>query len=215
MVFNMRLKITLAMGMFLSLAVSCQKKVELENTPGTATTYVDPGTTGKVAGIGIESQDIIGMTDKMMRDMLSNPRLAARATPPQVIIDAEYFINEGTSRINKNMITDRLRVELNRAAQGRMVFIGRHYADMVDQERDLKREGVVAPGTKSLAGAPLGADYRLGGRISSLDKLNTKNGMAERYNLIIFEMVDLETSEIVWSGSYEFSKAAQDDIIYR
>ena len=39
--------------------------------------------------------------------------------------------------------------------------------------------------------------------------------MMQRYSQIIFEMVDLETSEIVWSGIYEFGKAAQDDIIYR
>jgi penicillin-binding protein activator len=39
--------------------------------------------------------------------------------------------------------------------------------------------------------------------------------MIQRYNKIIFEMIDLETAEIVWSNMYELSKAAQDDNIYR
>jgi len=211
----MKLKSSIFIFSLFLVLEACQKKIDVENKPGTPSTYIDPGTTGKVQGVGIESQDIISMTDQIMRDMLSSPRLAGRATPARVIIDAEYFVNEGTNRINKNIITDRLRVELNRAAQGRMIFVGRQYAEMVDQERNLKREGAVTPGTKGQAGAPLGADFRLGGRIASQDKLDTKTGMAERYTYITFEMVDLETSEIVWSGSYEFAKAAQDDVIYR
>jgi penicillin-binding protein activator len=117
----------------------------VQNQAGTPTTYTDPGTLGPVKGVGIESQDIISMTDQMMRDMLTEPRLAAAASPPNVIIDGEYFINESSSRINRNVITDRLRVGLQRAAQGRMQFVGRHYANMVQSERNFKRQGVIDP----------------------------------------------------------------------
>ncbi|CAA7619462.1 conserved exported hypothetical protein [Candidatus Terasakiella magnetica] len=185
------------------------------NSSGTPTTYVDPGSMGPVRGVGIESQDIIGMTDQMMRDMLTEPRLASAATPPNVIIDSEYFQNDSSSRLNKNVITDRLRVSLNRAASGRMQFVGRHYADMVAKERELKRKGVTDKGTVPGAKAQKGGDYRLGGRINSLDARDPKSGIVQRYNQIVFEMVDLESAEIVWSGMYEFAKAAQDDIIYR
>lgn len=188
---------------------------QVDNTAGTPTTYVDPGTAGPVRGVGIESQDIVSMTDQMMRDMLTQPRLASASVPPTVIIDSEYFYNESAARINKNMITDRLRVSLNRSAQGRMQFVGRQYADMVQQERKLKRKGVTDKGSLPTAMAQKGADYRLGGRISSLDARDPRTGMISRYNQITFEMIDLETSEIIWSGIYEFSKAAQDDIIYR
>jgi hypothetical protein len=85
----------------------------------------------------------------------------------------------------------------------------------VAKERELKRQGVVDKATLPTARAPKGGDYRLGGRITSLDSRDPKSGMMQRYNQIVFEMVDLETSEIVWSGIYEFAKAAQDDIIYR
>jgi hypothetical protein len=96
-----------------------------------------------------------------------------------------------------------------------MQFVGRHYADMVAKERELKRQGTVDKATLPAAHAQKGGDYRLGGRITSLDSRDPKTGMAQRYNQIIFEMVDLESSEIIWSGIYEFAKAAQDDIIYR
>jgi hypothetical protein len=185
------------------------------NAPGTPTTYQDPGTPGQVRGVGIESQDIVAMTDQMMRDMLSSPQLAAQPTPPRVILDGEYFANESSQRINKNSIVDRLRVSLNRSATGRMVFVGRQYAGMVASERELKRDGVTDQGTRGLAKAQKGADFRLGGRITSLDQRDNRTGLISRFNQVFFEMVDLETSEIVWSGMYEFAKTAQDDVVYR
>ena len=123
---------------------ACSTVTPVVNAPGSPTTYQDPGTRGPVSGVGIESQDIVGMTDRMMRDLLASPTLVGRLTPPRVIIDAEYFANESASRLNKNSITDRLRVSLNRASQGRMVFVGRQFSDMVARERDTKRGGAGA-----------------------------------------------------------------------
>jgi penicillin-binding protein activator len=187
----------------------------VRNAEGIAPQVLDPAVRGPVGGIGIESQDIVSMTDQMMRDMLANPRLARAAAAPRVIIDAEYFANEGAQPINRNVITDRLRVNLNRASQGRMTFVGRQYSGMVQHERDLKRNGVTDVGTSGLVKAQAGGDFRLGGRIASVDARNAQSGIVQRYNQITFEMVDLETAEIVWSGMYEFSRAAADNVIYR
>jgi len=187
----------------------------VDSASGRATRYVDPTTPGPVQGVGIESQDLVSMTDRMVRDMLTNRALAGRAVPPRVIVDSRFFRNEGTSRINKNAITDRLRIHLNNAANGRMVFIARHHADMVEHERSLKRGGMVDTGTTGMASAPAGGDYRLGGRITTLDAVRTSTGMTSRFHQIAFEMVHLETGQIVWSGMYEFKKSGQDDVIYR
>ena len=184
---------------------------------GVATLRVDPGIAGPVQGIGIEGQDIIGMSDQMMRDMLATPRLvsAANGRFPRVIVDAQYFSNDSSQPINRNIITDRLRVSLNRAAQGRMTFIGRQYAGAVQAERELKRNGVTDVGTTGLSKATLGSDYRLGGRINSLDQRSGRSGLTQRYTQITFEMFDTESGEIVWSGMYEFARAAADDVVYR
>lgn len=175
----------------------------------------DPSVRGPVGGVGIEGQDIIAMTDRMMRDMLQSPVLANSVRPPQVIVDSEYFYNESAQRMKKNAIVDRLRVGLGNASRGRMIFVARHNADMVEQERKLKRAGKVDVATSGLTRAAAGADYRLSGRISSVDAVNVRSGVAQRYNQVVFEMVDLERGTIVWSGMYEFSRAAADDVVYR
>jgi len=176
---------------------------------------IDPGTRGPVAGIGIEQQDIVAMADKMTRDMLGTAVIANRATPPRVIIDSAYFTNESMQRINKNLITDRLRVSLNRSASGHIVFLARQNAAMIEEERALKREGVTDVGTTGMTHAQFGADYRLTGNIASEDSRDPKTGTMQRFTQITFEMVDLESGAIVWSNSYDVARAATDDIIYR
>lgn len=196
------------------VALACAAN-QVDDRAGRATIYQDPGSVSRGAGIGIESQDIVGMTDEMMRDMLRSPVLAGRQSAPRVIVDSRYFDNQSSTRINVNTITDRLRVELTRAASGRMAFLARHQVGMVETERELKRSGIVDKGTLGPTAKVAGADYRLGGRITSIDTVDTKRGRTSRYHQITFEMIDLETSQIVWSGIYEFRKAARDDIIYR
>ncbi|MDO9566815.1 MAG: hypothetical protein Q7J15_08765 [Candidatus Desulfaltia sp.] len=190
-----------------------------KHADGTTAHYVDPSQQSQVSGVGIESQDIINMTDKMMRDILVTPLFFHPKTPPKVIpkviIDAEYFKNESSTRINKNMITDRLRTGLNQAARGKMIFIGREYLNMMLKELQLKQLGVIKEGESTSEPKAYGGDFRLGGRISTLDSVDPKTGSFARYHQILFEMVDLNTGEIVWSGSYNFKKVGQEDIIYR
>lgn len=194
---------------------SCQTNPPLQNATGVSSMEVDTSRKGPVSGVGVEGQDITAMTDQMMRDMLAEPIFAETGKRPRVIIDSEYFVNESSQAMNKNLITQRLMTNLNRAARARMQFVNRQNSAMVQQERDLKRSGTTDVGTTGLTKAQLGADYRLSGKIGSMDSRNLKTGMVQRYTQISFEMTDLETSEIVWAGIYEFSRAAADDVIYR
>jgi len=187
----------------------------VENASGRVTVYSDPGTVGSSAGIGIESQDIDSMCDKMIRNMMANPILANASRPPQIIVDAAFFRNESTNRINLNLITDNIRSGLLRAANGRMIFIGRHAVGMVEKERKLKKKGIIDQGTTAYTAKTLGGDYRLWGRITTLDAVNPRTGMTTRYTQVNFEMIDLQTSGIVWGGMYKFRKTAADDLIYR
>jgi len=186
----------------------------VENAPGTPTTYQDVNTPGLVRGTGIESQDIASMVDRMVRHMLENPVLARASTPPRVIVDAAYFENQSSQRMNKNVLVDRMATQLQTAANGRILFIDRENADMVAKERTLKRQGVTDVGTTGLVKAVAGADYRLSGRITSLDA-RTSAGAMERYMQIVFRMTDLENGIVVWTNRYSFKKAGQDDVIYR
>lgn len=205
----------LAVVLSLGLAACQTTGAGVENAAGKKTTYQDSSKTGPVSGVGIEGQDIIAMSDQMMRDMLLTPQLGNAAVPPRVIIDAKHFTNESSQRINKNLIADRLRVGLARAAAGRMQFVGREYADVVEQERQLKRDGKVDVATAGLARAQAGSDYRLVGRIASLDSRDGSSGLQQRYTQITFEMIDLESGLLVWTNIYDFTKAAADSVVYR
>ncbi|MEO6323233.1 MAG: penicillin-binding protein activator LpoB [Thermoanaerobaculia bacterium] len=188
---------------------------QLQNVNGVKARDMPVDSKGLVTGTGIEGQDIVSMTNRMGRDLMAAPFLNGLPKPPRIIIDEQYFRNEGSQIINRRLITDRLRVELNRSSQGRLTFVGREYAKMVATERDLKRQGATDVGTTGMTRAQAGADYRLGGTISTLDSRDPRSGVVERYNQIIFEMIDLESGVIAWSGIYEFKRAAADDVIYR
>lgn len=181
-----------------------------DNTPQAGAEYKDLQDKDSVSGVGIESQDIATMTDKMVRDMLTNPKLAGAKTPPRVIIDSKFFRNESSTRINKKIITNKIRVGLQRAARERMVFVQRHYEGMLNSNNT--ESG--STGVK-LTQATLPGDYRLGGTIASLDSVNSKTGRLARAHYITFEMVHLDSGEIAWSGQYEFKKEAINNIMYR
>lgn len=179
------------------------------------TVYANPDSPGQVRGVGTESQDIVSMSDQMVRDLLTVPKLLNAAVTPRVIIDAAAFRNESSEIIDKALITDRIRVNLNRASQGRIRFVGREYADVVQMERDLKRSGNVDSGTTGRTAAMAGADYRMVGRIGTRDAIDPRTGVRSRYSMYTFELLDLEYGDIVWSSLYEFKKETQDNVVYR
>ena len=177
--------------------------------------YSSPDSPGAVRGVGTESQDIVSMSDQMMRDMLTIPQLMNAKVAPRIIIDARYFRNESSEMIDKALITDRVRVGLIRASQGRMRFVGREYIEATEMERELKGSGQVDVGTTGRTGAAAGADYRLVGRIGTRDAVDPRTGVRERFSQYTFELLDLEYGEIIWSNLYEFKKATTDNVVYR
>lgn len=200
------------------LATACtsySSRPLVDNAPGRPSQYIDPETTGAVTGVGIESQDIISMSDQMMRSIITSGITQGQDRPPRVILDAEYFVNEGAQYLNKRLIVDRLRTGLLRAAQGRIVFVSRENIGMVEKERALKRDGMVDAATRGMTRATAGADYRLAGRIKTLDSRDPRTGVIQRYNQITFELIDLEYGTIRWSDQFEFAKIAQEDAVYR
>lgn len=129
------------------------------------------------------------------------------------MVDSEYFRNQSSQRIDKDMITDALRVQLNRAAAGRLRFLSRETLGAVGRERELKDQGATDQGTMARRQI-LGADYQLIGKITSLDSRSTKTGTYQRRTQIIFELLDLETDEVIWTGEpYVTLRASDEDIV--
>jgi penicillin-binding protein activator len=178
-------------------------------------TYQDVASPGVVSGVGVESQDIVSVSDTMVRDLLADPEVMKMQRVPRIIMDSEYFKNESTQRLNKNLIVDRLRIGLQRASRGKLSFVSRESAAMVNSERELKRDGVTDSGTTGLTKAQAGGDFRLVGRISSLDSRSTRTGTVERYTQLSFELIDLESGVSIWANQYEMKKGGLDDAVYR
>jgi len=187
----------------------------VDNAAGRATVYQDPRSAGLVSGVGLGSQDFSAMSDELVRDLISRTDITRRATSPRIIVDSVYFSNNSSQRMNKDIIINQMRADLQRAASRNLVFVGRAYSQMVQDERDLKRENVVDVASGNLARAQFGADYRMGGTITSFDENSTRSGISQRLTTVQLELIDLETSEIIWIGTYTISKAGQEDVIYR
>ena len=176
------------------------------------TRYVPVGTpTPRSGSVGIESQDIVSMTDKMVRDMLASPVLVRQDKAAVVVVDHTYFANDSSQRMNKRLIVDRLRTELFRAAKGRIRFIARHADKMVRDEQAKRQQGTVAGVAKTLLPT---ASYRLSGRFQNLAGGDT-NGNRDNYVQVLFEMIDLNNGELVWSEMYEFKKSSREAIMYQ
>ena len=45
---------------------------------GAAGRYEDPASPGQVRGVGLESQDIVAVSDEMVRDILADPEIVRR-----------------------------------------------------------------------------------------------------------------------------------------
>lgn len=182
---------------------------------GMAASHRDIEDSSHPTGVGIDSSDIVGMTDALMHDILAASFVGKLERPPKVVIDAQYFINESSSRINKNLITDRLRVALNKASQGKIIFVRREGMQLMFHEKMLAQAGITADDGSIASGQLTGADYRLAGRIATLDTIDPRTGVQSRYHQILFEIIDLRSGAIAWTDSYNFKKIGQEDIIYR
>jgi len=203
----------LAGALALVLAIS---PVTAKKNSGHEAVDLDPAGRGIVTGTGLESRDIVGMADRLVRDLLQRPDFVQAAKPPRIIVDSSRLVNKSSQRLDTDMISDQLRAQLMRAAAGRIRFLSRENLQDVMDERELKRSGQVDVATKGMARAVSGSDYKLTGRITSLDSRNNNTGMTQRAMQVVFELIDLETSESVYiSEPYMILRAQGDDVVYR
>src|SRR6058998_2140837 len=89
----------------------------VKNPSGVPVTQMAADEQGFVAGTGIESQDLVAVTDKMARSVLSIPQIANAATPPMVVLDPVE--NQTRFPINKDIFLTRIRTELNTKTRGK------------------------------------------------------------------------------------------------
>lgn len=191
------------------LLVGCASGVH--NPAGTPVTRMNPDEQGAVAGTGIESQDLVVVTDKMARSILSNAELQkAPGIPRIVLLPVE---NQTRFAINKDMFLDRIRVQLNSKAQGKVRFLARDRMEALEKEQELKKQGLVTSNADPNVREFKGADFFLTGKLSGLTT-KARAGVSD-YILYTFQLIDPRTSDILWEDSAEIKKQGGDDAAYR
>ncbi|MDD3179461.1 MAG: penicillin-binding protein activator LpoB [Opitutaceae bacterium] len=189
----------------------CATTQGVRNPTGVPVTEMKPDERGFVAGTGIESQDLVAVTDKMARSILGIPEIANAGATPRIVLDP---VKNGTRfPINKEIFLTRIRTMLNERANGRVRFLDRAMMATLERERDLKRTGQVTAGADPSLVEFRGADYFLTGELQGIST-HTSQGNSD-YILYTFHLTDARTSEIVWESSAEIKKQGLEDAAYR
>jgi PBP1b-binding outer membrane lipoprotein LpoB len=183
----------------------------VKNPSGVGVTRMNADEQGFVAGTGVESQDLVAVTDKMARSILNIPQIANAAAPPTVVL--EPVENQTRFPINKDIFLTRIRAQLNSRSAGKVVFLARSQMAALEKERNLKRQGEVTANSDPNVQEFKGADYFLTG---SLQGMSTRTGAGTSdYILYSFQLIDARTSAIVWEDMAEIKKQGLQDAAYR
>ncbi|MBE0540705.1 MAG: penicillin-binding protein activator LpoB [Verrucomicrobia bacterium] len=183
----------------------------VKNPSGVPVTRMNADEQGFVAGTGIESQDLVAVTDKMARSILGIPQIANAPTPPIVVLDP--VDNQTRFPINRDLFLTRIRTQLNSKSTGKVTFLARDRMAALEKERNLKREGAVTATSDANVQEFLGANYFLTGTLQGLST-RTKAGTSD-YILYAFQLIDARTSVIVWEDAAEIKKQGLEDAAYR
>lgn len=200
------LSLSLAGGLLTGCATSGVK-----NPSGTAVTVMNPDERGFVAGTGIESQDLVTVADKMARGILAVPQIArAQGVPRIVLLPVK---NNTRFPIDKDLFLKEIRAQLNDKASGKVLFLARDRMAELNQERQMKQSGQVTSSTDPNVNQFKGADLMLTGELSGLTT-HTSAGTSD-FILYAFQLIDPNTSDILWENSYQIKKQGLDDASYR
>jgi hypothetical protein len=170
--------------------------------------YVDPNAPGKVAGTGIESQDVSAAAQKAAQSILALPRIAQAPTPPRVIITP--VTNRSATPVDTELYTMKLRGILMQYGDQKVQFLARDVSWATNKnEEALRAQGEVQPGAPRQAAT---YEYLLTAELRGISA-SSSAGRSE-YFLLAFKLVDYNDI-LVWENQYEIKKEGNVNTIYR
>lgn len=166
---------------------------------------------GFVSGTGIESQDVVTVADKMARGILGVPQIMnARGVPRVMLLKVK---NDTRFAINDELFLREIRATLNEKAAGKVLFLARDRMAELEKERELKQSGAVTSSSDPNVNQFKGADLMLTGELTSLT--TRMSAGTSDYVLYSFQLLDPNTSDIIWEGSHRIKKQGLEDAAYR
>jgi penicillin-binding protein activator len=177
-----------------------------------AVSYVDPGSQGKVAGTGIESQDVTAAANQAAQSILNVPEIARAAQPPIIMITAVQ--NKSSSPVDTSLYTSILRDTLIANAGSKMRFLDRSQASTNQREQEMIDSGEVAgAGVPAADRQAATYDYIL---TAELQGIGMASGQGQSdYFRIAFKLVDRRTDLVPWTNAYQIKKEGRDSAVYR
>jgi TolB-like protein len=179
---------------------------------GTRDARVDPDAPDTVTGAGLQSQDIRSIASQMSASIKASGALA----PGREGERASFFIyqmeNHSSEPIDKEILLTKLRTELFQAFGRQVKILDRSPTanELTEAERRMKDRGQVS-GTNDRKVA--GSDFVLKGTIKSRDRQAGR--LRSSYVLVTFELTDLVTQELVWTGDYDMKTESERSVINR
>lgn len=195
----------------LAILISGCASTGVKNPSGVPVTEMKADERGFVAGTGIESQDIVTVADKMARAIVGVPEIAnAKGVPRVVLLPVK---NETRFPINKEIFLQEIMSLLNERSMGKVRFLARDRMADLERERELKLTGQVSSSTDPSTTQFKGADFMLTGKLMG-QTTKTSAGTSD-YVLYTFELIDPNTSDIIWQGRHNIKKQGLEDAAYR
>ncbi len=194
---------TTACGLFCLLLTACE---------GTRDTRVDPDAPDTVTGTGLQSQDVRTMVNDMAARLKADGILAPGRDGERVSFFITELRNDSSDVIDKKLILLNLRTELFNVFGRQIRILDRspEATDLAEAEGRMKERGEVS-GTNDRKVA--GSDFVLKGVISSRDRQSGR--LRSSYEVVTFELTDLVTQELVWTGNYEMKTESEKAVINR
>jgi PBP1b-binding outer membrane lipoprotein LpoB len=170
--------------------------------------YVNADEPDSLGGTGIDSQDVRTVAQEMSRDLLSAPAIAnAQGKPIIALLPTK---NETRFRVDTDIITQQMRDNLIQFAGDKATFVDRERMAAIKAERAAKRAGEVSSSGEKMVS---GADFFLTGTLKSISK--SAGGAVSDYIYYSFELIDTESSNVVWAKGYDVKKVGKHGVLYR
>ena len=172
------------------------------------TKRVDPDVDDGLGGSGLDSADARTIGDWMARSLVDH---TAALVPEGSTVALLEVRNNTRFFIDTEILAQKVQTQVIKTAPGRFSFLARNRIGEILEERKGKRTGLFEDAGE--LGKLLGARYLLAGEIHAISKAN-RNDRSD-YVETFFQLLDAETSRVVWQDSHEFKKVSRAGTVYR
>lgn len=166
-------------------------------SPSFEGTYSDPAK-AEIVDDRWNETDAKKTAENLVSSLLGKPWIqihrSSKQQAPVVIIDD--IANRTDEHIDTKALYEYIRDELINS--GKVRFVNNKRRKQILEEIKYQNSGAVSEATKKKSGRQTGADFMLGGSISS--SVHSQGGLKTVTYQTALLMTNLETAEIVWSG---------------